>query len=127
MPKPTLNQADIELLKGIFATKDDVATIVEEKIRGFATKEDVAAIVEEKIQFFPTKFEMDRTIDSAIQASEKRLEKKYDHVITLLDGISGNIKSMQEELTMVQGHKDQLENHESRLQVVEAKLALTSN
>lgn len=38
MVKPSLNQADIELLKGVFATKDDLS--------GFATKNDLVNEIE---------------------------------------------------------------------------------
>lgn len=33
---------------------------------------------------------------------------------------------MREELTMVQGHKDQLKDHEDRLEIIETQLRLSS-
>lgn len=37
------------------------------------------------------------------------------------------VKDMREDFTIVQGHKDQIEDHESRLEIIETKLTLTSN
>lgn len=90
--QPTLNQADIDLL------------------------------LQSMKLVFPTKFEMDQKIDSAILASEKRLEKKYDKIINLLDAFAGNVKSHEQQLAMVEGHKDQLEDHEVRLKNLELNL-----
>lgn len=39
--KPTLNQADIELLKGVFVTKDDLNAMEARFIARFATKDEV--------------------------------------------------------------------------------------
>jgi hypothetical protein len=50
----------------------------------------------------------------------KPLEAKIDKVITLLDAFAGNIQSHQQQLAMVEGHKDQIEDHEQRITNLEA-------
>jgi hypothetical protein len=50
----------------------------------------------------------------------KPLEAKIDKVITLLDAFAGNIQSHQQQLAMVEGHKDQIEDHEERIASLEA-------
>ena len=94
--KPTLNQADIDLL-----------TLV-----------------------FPTKAETDRQLEE----SERRQSIKYDNVVTLLDDIIGELKTIREEQVVTShhlaGHNDQIAatksdvaNHEKRI----GKLELAAN
>jgi hypothetical protein len=68
---PTLNQEDIKLLKGIFATKEDIKSIKEDLVsmesrfdKKFATKEDLQKIV---------------------LASEKKITERIDFMINVLD------------------------------------------
>jgi hypothetical protein len=61
---PTLNQDDIKLLKGIFATKDDLTSMETRFGKKFATKEDVKMIV---------------------KMSEKRIIKRVDEMDKFLD------------------------------------------
>jgi len=75
---------------------------------------------------------------------EKRLEKKMDKkfatkidleglegrfkdtVISFKDEILYEIKAMREELAIITGYKDQIENHETRIETVEKKLQIPS-
>ena len=68
----------------------------------------------------------EETVRKIVSEEVKPLEKKIDRVITVLDGFAGNVQSMQHELTMTEGHKDQLENHEERLEIIEDNLQLAS-
>ena len=72
-------------------------------------------------------FKDEQTIEKIIDNKINPLEKKVDRVLNVLDGFAGNVKSMQEELTMVDGHKDQLEDHEERLEVLEDKLSVSTS
>ena len=68
--KPTLNKADVELLKGTFATKDDLngfATkkdleAMEKRIR-LMTKEDLTAMENGFNELFPTKKEIKKQFE----------------------------------------------------------------
>lgn len=84
--KPTLNQADIELLKGVFATKDDLT--------GFATKDDLIAMEKRQDGKYATKNDlvsMEKRQDSKyatkedLKGMEKRLTKRMDYVDKTLD------------------------------------------
>lgn len=70
---PTLNQEDIKLLKGIFATKEDLVSMEGRFDKKFATKEDLKA--------FATKEDLKRVV----VASEKKIIKKVDFMINVLD------------------------------------------
>ena len=92
--KPTLNQADIDLLRGQFATKDD--------LRGFATKDELFAFeirtkqkfedLEDRIKLLPTRNEF----------------------LTKMDEVMGELKAMREEnLTntyRVSKHSDEIQD-----------------
>jgi hypothetical protein len=43
-------------------------------------------------------------------------------VISILDGLAGSVRNMQEELTMVEGHKDKLMDHEERITALESQV-----
>jgi len=60
------------------------------------------------------------TIEKIVDKKIKPLETKIDRVLTVLDKFAGNVKSMQEELAVVEGHKDQLEDHETRMIALES-------
>ena len=45
-----------------------------------------------------------------------------DEFTAAMSELMGEVKSMREEFTVVEGHKDQLEDHEERLETIETKL-----
>lgn len=53
-------------------------------------------------------FQDEQTIEKNVDKKLKPIEKKIDRVLTVLDKFAGNVKSMQEELVVVTGYKDQL-------------------
>jgi hypothetical protein len=71
-------------------------------------------------------FKDEETVRTIVQEEIQPIEQKIDKVLNILDGFVGNMQSMQQELTMVEGHKDQLEDHEERLTVLENKLPASS-
>jgi hypothetical protein len=83
----------------------------------------VRTIVQEEL--LPLDHKVEQIITSAIEASEVRLDKKYNRVINTLDKVAGELQGIREELVMVSGHKDQLENHEERITTLE--LAASAN
>lgn len=94
--KPTLNQADIDLLMLVFPTKAGA--------------------------------------DQQLEKSEQRQSIKYDNVITLLDDIISELKTIREEQVMIAYHskdhtdqiaatKSNVKNHEKRI----SKLELVAN
>jgi len=62
--KPTLNKADIELLKGTFATKDDLVAMEKRQDQKFATKDDLGGMENRFDQKFATKDEINKRFDS---------------------------------------------------------------
>lgn len=68
-------------------------------------------------------FKDEETVRNIVQEEIKPLEKKIDQVLNLLDKFAGNIQSHQQQLAMVEGHKDQLEDHEERITTLESSLA----
>ncbi len=74
--KPNLNKADIELLKGTFATKKDLVAM--EKRIGF----DLAAMEKRQDEKYPTKAEMEKQFEDltiiiadSFQSVEARVSK----------------------------------------------------
>lgn len=65
---------------------------------------------------------VEEKLDEKFEERIKPIEKKLDKVINILDGFAGNVRTMQEELTMVEGHKDTLEDHEERITALESQV-----
>lgn len=103
---PTLNQDDIKLLKGIFATKDDLKDFAKkDDLKAFATKDDVASVKSELASMearfdkkfatkddltsmetrFDKKFATKEDLKKVISASEKKIIKRVDFMINVLD------------------------------------------
>lgn len=68
----------------------------------------------------PLTYQDEETVRKIVKEEVKPLEKKIDRVLTVLDKFAGNVKTMQEELAVVGGHKDQLEDHETRIITLES-------
>ena len=75
-------------------TLDSIANLVRNTV-----KEEVTEI-KEKIKFLPTK----------------------DEFYSKMDELMGEMKSMREEVAVVTGYKDQIENHETRISKLEEAL-----
>lgn len=77
--KPNLNRADIELLKGTFATKDDLKDFATKNdLKSFATKKDLAAM-EKRVRLSSKKDlqAMEKRVNLDLKAMEKRQDEKY--------------------------------------------------
>ncbi len=74
------------------------------------TKRDI----EELKKTFPTKQEMAAAIQKAIKETKPGW----------LDEMMGEIKTMRDELAIVTGYKDQIEDHEVRIDLVEKRLGI---
>jgi hypothetical protein len=78
------------------------------------TDKDVDLIVNRLSLVIPSKKD--------IQEMEERLDTKYNLTINQLDKIAGSLKAINEQVEVLGGNKDQLEDHESRLETIETKL-----
>lgn len=88
---------------------------------GLATKLDLKGFEKRMDQKYATK----NDIKDHLVAFEKRMDKKYaskDDIISFKDEILHEIKGMREEVTLVIGYKDQIEDHETRIETVEKHL-----
>jgi hypothetical protein len=100
---------DIKKLKTTFVTKDD--------LEQFATKTDLDL----KVVGLVHTTELNQKLDDM----ENRLDKKYDKVMNVLDKVVGELQNIRDDMTMIQGNKDQLEDHEDRITTIETKLAIS--
>lgn len=62
---------------------------------------------------------VERIVEQKLDERLEPIEKKIDRVIKILDSFAGNIQSHEQQLTMVEGHKDQLMDHEERITALE--------
>ncbi len=79
------------------------------------TKKDI----EELKKTFPTKEEMTEAIQKAVQGGIRDTKPYW------LDEMMGEIKKMRDEVAIVGGYKDQIEDHEIRIETVEKRLRIT--
>ena len=98
--KPSLNQADINLLKKTFATKDDLKSFAtKDDLKTFATKDDLKPI-KDSLKTFATKDDF-QSIKNDLKsfATKDDLNKK-------LKPIEKNIKKIKDDINMVIGFFD---------------------
>ncbi len=93
-----ITNADIIKLKKVFATKEDLVAMEKRQDEKFATKDDL------------TKF--------ATKDDLKGYANKED-IIKFKDAILKEIRDMRDEVALVIGYKDQIEDHEDRIDVLE--------
>jgi hypothetical protein len=116
--KPTLNQADINLLKHTFATKDDLkAFATKDDLRAFATKDDLADLK----AVFATKDDVRQIVQEEIKSQVGKLPTKNEF-FSRMDDLAGDYKKFTEETPVI---NHQLADHEDRLEVVETKLHIS--
>ena len=96
-----LEEKDIEQLKEVFATKEDLREFATKKdLEKFATKEDIQQIREE----FATKEALEKTevsLANHMIRMEERLENKIDGMTTTLDEILGLVSTQRDEQIMI--------------------------
>ena len=95
-----ITQKDINKLKETFATKDDLDL----KVVGLVSSVE---------------------LDQKLNAMESRLDQKYNKVMNVMDKVVGELQNIRDDITMIQGHKDQLEDHEDRITTLETKLHIS--
>lgn len=105
--KPTLTTADIDLLRGIFATKDDLAQ--------FATKDDVKEIVKEETKHFTTKDDLtqfatreylDKTLDNKLAPLKKDIKKIKHDQNTIISFFDNQTIGLKKRITRIENHLD---------------------
>ena len=66
-------------------------------------------------------------LEAVGETMEKKLDEKFDPVITKLDGIMKGVEALQQENTVgaeqLRRHEDQLQKHEARIAKLETALA----
>ena len=92
--KPSLNQADISLLKKSFATKND--------LKSFATKKDVKGIVKNELKSFATKNDLKNELEP-IKKDVKRIKKD---VSVMLDVFYRKDIKLKKRVSRVEEHLD---------------------
>ena len=78
------------------------------------TNDDIDLIINRLSLVIPSK--------SDIESMESRLNTKYDQTINRLDKIAGSLKAINEQVEVLGGNKDQLDDHEERIKTIETKL-----
>jgi len=74
---------------------------------------------------FPQEEQIRKIVREEIKSeikSQTRLLPTKNEFFSAMSELMGEVKSLREEHAVVQGHKDQLEDHESRLEIIETKL-----
>lgn len=117
-----MTDLNVQKLKGIFATKDDLNTIKEE-MKKYATKEDIENSFEE---FATRLFKVIVTKDDLKNFYTKdEMDAKFNQILSLVDRISKDNQTLEQEQQVLgnrvyQVHQPQLENHEARLKRIGA-------
>ena len=94
--KPNLNTVDLELLKGIFATKDDLKGFAtKDDLKIFATKKDLAAMEKRQDEKFATKkdlAEMEKRFDTKFPTKDEMNQKFENLEIMIADSFQSHEK-----------------------------------
>jgi hypothetical protein len=109
-----LTKNDLKLIRGV--VYEVVDEVVEDKVTSIV-EEKVTSIVEDKV----TSIVVEKVTD--IIAENNRTLR--NEIIQFKDDILGEIVKLREDVAVVNGYKDQIEDHESRLVTVETKLDIS--
>lgn len=90
-----LTKKDLEKLKEIFATKDDLKAMEDRQDQKFATKEDIVNLKE--------------------------------NIISFKDAILKEIGDLRDEVTIIGGSRDMIEDHDIRIEKIEKHLKLSTS
>jgi len=107
-----ITTSDINKLKTVFVTKEDLKKELKKELSNYPTKDDL----KNELQKYATKEELQLELKKQSAFIVKEIA---DVVLTLSEGI-------QQSLNELKGHHDILENHEHRLDKLEDK-AFSSN
>ncbi len=92
--KPTLNSADLKLLKGLFATKKDLVSMEKRQDSKYATKGDLVSMEKRQDQKYASK--------NDLAAMEKRIENRIDdleeRVVKYTVGTDSRLGTIEDEL-----------------------------
>jgi len=95
-----ITDTDIKKLEKKFATKDDLKAMEARQDAKFATKDDLKAFATEE----------------SLKKTQKSME---DAIINFKDEILHEIKGLREEISIVMGYKDQIEDIDYRVERLE--------
>ena len=69
--------------------------------------------------------QLDIKLEKYFDEADVKFTKKFGKVMNSLDKIAGSLKTINEQVSILGGNKDQIENHEERLVKIETKLDLS--
>jgi hypothetical protein len=96
-PKPTLNQADLELLEQRFATKED--------LQGFATKKDLQSFATKAdLQGFATKDDVRQIVKKELQPVKKELKSIKKDTSDLIDFLDRDVMEISKKVKRIETH-----------------------
>lgn len=101
-----LNDDDIQKLKGVFATKDD--------LKKFATKDDLAKAQERNFEFFASKEDIKQL------ATKDELHEFRDEVLNGLDKVMGELQEIRLDQTVSRQRHEDLEDRVSKIEHIPA-------
>lgn len=108
-----LTNEDIEKLKSVFATKDD--------LNRFATKDDLNFVVKDLVQFIG---EVHDKLNNKIDKLDKKIDKIDGKFTKQLNGIERNIHVLNKEVQVLTAYKIMTDGHEARLRAIETDLGI---
>ncbi len=101
-----ITDADITKLKKTFVTKQDLKKELKKELARYATKEDLSITIRELLRFMT---EIKNEIKTEITSDLK------NEIVLFKDAILFEIKSLREEVVMIGGMRDMVEDHKVRL------------
>lgn len=112
-----ITDEDIIKLKKTFVTKQYLKRELRKELTRYATKEDLSNTTKELLNFMKDKKD---EIKTEITSDLK------NEILLFKDAILFEIKSLREEVVMIGGMRDMVENHEIRLAKLESNKIPTS-
>ena len=103
---PTLNQADVNLLKSVFTTKEDLAAMESRQDNKYATKQDLVQMESRQDKKYATKQDLKTLV------TKKDLEKAVEDIYLFFAKFFKNIRL-----------EERLNDHDDRIKSLEQKSA----
>jgi len=109
-----ITDEDIKKLKTIFATKDDLKRFAtKDDLKRFATKDD--------LKRYATKEDLRTTTRDILDLIGAFRKEFKEDIASFKDEILYEIKKLREEVIVVGGYRDMIEDHEQRIARLEAQ------
>ena len=111
-----ITNADIKKMKAVFATKEDLKYFAtKEDLKSFATKEDIKSFAtKQDLKSFATK----EDLKSMSNMFGSKFATK-DDLINFKDSILSEIIKLREDMEVIIGYRDLIEDHDKRIEKLE--------